>query len=148
MSNLKTRLFDAGVLDVEEMTEVIGAVLANDEATSETVYAITDLAVARFLDLDEEGSEDFRTALRDYLRLYSFLAHVVPFASVEMETLYLYGKLLATRLPRAEGDETPDLSDAAVLTHLRLEKGEVVDGSLTGQRGGLPNRGTQRGRTR
>lgn len=131
LSNLKTRLYDAGVLDTEEMTEVVDAVLANDESTSETIYAITDLGVARFLDLDEEDREHFRTALRDYLRLYSFLAHVVPFRSLDMERLYLYGKLLAVRLPRGEDDEAPDLTDAAVLTHLRMEGGTVVSASLS-----------------
>lgn len=132
LSNLKTRLLDAGIIDTDEMTEVVRALLANESTTNEILYAQTDLAVGRFLALDdEEDRDDFRSALRDYVRLYAFLAHVVPFNSTDMERLYLYGKILQTRLPRTEDDETPDLSDAAVLTHLRLEMGEVLDASLT-----------------
>lgn len=56
---------------------------------------------------------------------------IVPFKSTGMERLYLYGKILLTRLPRTESDYIPDLSDAAVLTHLRIEKGDVTSVSLT-----------------
>jgi type I restriction enzyme R subunit len=132
LSNLKTRILDAAIIDLDEMNAVVTALLANDATTNEVLYAQTDLAVGRFLALDDEGDrDDFRTALRDYVRLYAFLAHVVPFNSVDMERLYLFGKILQTRLPRTEDDETPDLSDAAVLTHLRMEQGDLVDASLT-----------------
>lgn len=133
LSNLKTRVLDAGILDTEEMDTVVAAFLADTTGTHETLYAETDLAVARFLAIDEEEDrEDFRTALRDYVRLYAFLAHVVPFNSTDMERLYLYGKILLTRLPREDGDDTPDLSDAAVLTHLRMEKGNLTSASIAG----------------
>ena len=113
------------------MDRVVTALLTNRDGDHETLYADTDLAVARFADLDDETREDFRTALRDYLRTYAFLAHVLPYTSTDMERLYLYGKILAARLPREDDDETPDLSDAAVLTHLRMEKGDLTVASLT-----------------
>lgn len=131
LSNLKTRIYDAGIIDTDEMTTVLTAFLANDDSTHETLYAETDLAVGRFTAIDdEEEREDFRTALRDFVRLYAFLAHIVPFNSVDLERLYLYGKILLPRLPRADGDDTPDLSDAAVLTHLRIEEGTTQNVSL------------------
>lgn len=123
LSNLKTRIMDAGIIDSAEMQQTVFAVLTDTTATNEALYAGTDLAVGRFLELDADEREDFRTALRDYVRLYAFLAQVVPFRSTEMEQLYLYSRILLSRLPRDEGDELPDLSHAAVLTHLRIEKG-------------------------
>lgn len=131
LSNLKTRILDASIIDPGEMEAAVTALLANTDATHTALYAETDLAVGRWLALDEEDREDFRTALRDYVRLYAFLAHVLPYSSTEMERLYLYGKILAARLPRDGDDDTPDLTDAAVLTHLRLERGDVKDASLT-----------------
>lgn len=130
LSNLKTRLYDAGVLDTDEMTTAVKALLANTAGTNEALYAHTDLAVGRWLALDDDARDEFRTALRDYTRLYAFLAHVVPVNSPDMERLYLYGKLLLTRLPRTDDDETPDLSDAAVLTHLRIEQGDLTNVSI------------------
>lgn len=129
LSNLKGRLLQAGVLDPEEMDALVAAFLANDSKTNEALYAFTNAAVDRYLALDEEDREDFRTALRDFTRLYAFLAHVVPVGSADMERLYIYGRLLLTRLP-TDPDEPVDLSGAAVLTHLRLEKGTVEDVSL------------------
>lgn len=131
LSNLKTRIFDAGVIDTEEMDAVVAAMLADNAATHETLYAETDLAVGRYLAIEEEDErEDFRTALRDFQRMYAFLAHIVPVNSVDMERLYLYSKVLLPRLPRSKGDSVPDLSYAAVLTHLRLEKGDLHNVSL------------------
>ncbi len=131
LSNLKTRLLGSGVLDDDEVGDLVAAFLASTAGTHEALYAQTDPAVGRWLALDEDEQEQFRTALRDYVRLYAFLAHVVPFKSTDMERLYLYGKILAARLPRAEGDDVPDLTDAAVLTHLRMEEGEITSASLT-----------------
>jgi type I restriction enzyme R subunit len=131
LSNLKSRIFDAGVIDTDEMDAVVNAVLADDASTHETLYAETDLAVGRYLAIEEEDErEDFRTALRDFQRMYAFLAHIVPVNSVDMERLYLYSKVLLPRLPRSKGDTVPDLSYAAVLTHLRMEKGDLHNVSL------------------
>ncbi len=131
LSNLKTRILDVGIIDSSEMQQTVRALLTDTGATNEALYAGTDLAVGRFLELDPDDREDFRTALRDYVRLYAFLAQIVPFKSIDMEQLYLYGRILLARLPRSETDELPDLSDAAVLTHLRVEKGELTAASVT-----------------
>jgi len=131
LSNLKTRILDAGIIDSTDMQQTVIALLTDTTATNEALYVGTDLAVGRFLELDTDDREDFRTALRDYVRLYAFLAQIVPFQSTDMEQVYLYGRILLTRLPRNEGDELPDLSDAAVLTHLRIERGELATASLT-----------------
>ncbi|MDG3014145.1 type I restriction endonuclease subunit R [Speluncibacter jeojiensis] len=131
LSNLKTRLWDAGVLDANEVDALVTALLSQSSATNEALYAQTDLALGRFLELSEEDREDFRTALRDFTRLYAFLAHVVPVGSPDMERIYLYGRVLLPRLPGHEDNEIVDLSGAAVLTHLRIEKGEFTNASLT-----------------
>lgn len=81
-------------------------------------------AVERYLTIPEaEDREDFRTALRDYVRLYAFLGQVLPFASADLEELVYYGKILVTRLPRTgDEDAVVDISDAAVMTHIRTQK--------------------------
>jgi type I restriction enzyme R subunit len=130
LSNLKTRIWDAGVLDLTEVDTLVEALLAQSAQTNEALYAQTDLALARYLALDEEAREDFRTAFRDFTRLYAFLAHVVPVSSPDMERVYLYGRVLLPRLPGLDDEEIVDLTGAAVLTHLRIEQGEFVDASL------------------
>ena len=53
--------------------------------------AVVDLGVGRFQELEEEEKEDFRTVLAQFLRLYSFLAHVVTFKDPELEKLMSMG---------------------------------------------------------
>ena len=130
LSNLKTRLWQAGVLDGDEVDTLVDALLAQTGETNEALYAQTDLALARYLALLEDEREEFRTALRDFTRLYAFLAHVVPVASPDMERIYLYGRVLLPRLPGEDEDGIVDLSGAAVLTHLRIEKTAFTDASL------------------
>ena len=60
-------------------------------------------AVVRWQDLEDEiTQEDYRTALRDFVCAYSFLAQIVPFQDTELETLCYYGKFLLLRLPRVD----------------------------------------------
>src|SRR5262249_16305498 len=57
-------------------------------------------AFDRFGDLDtEDEREDFRTALRNYVRAYSLIAQVVDWGDRELERLYQYGRVLLIRLP-------------------------------------------------
>ncbi|HET7327102.1 MAG TPA: hypothetical protein VFJ14_07410, partial [Nocardioidaceae bacterium] len=59
--------------------------------------------------------------MRDFVRVYSYLAQIVPFQDTELEELYYYGKFLLTRLPRAGTGGSVDVDGAVVLTHLRTE---------------------------
>lgn len=62
----------------------------------------------------------------------------MPFTSPELEELFYYGKVLLTRLPKTGDDEGEvDISDAAVLTHLRTQiigehNGYVFDEQFAG----------------
>lgn len=131
LSNLKSRLMLSGVLDPEEMDATVNAFLVDDSKTSGAINAGTALAVDRYIRLDsDDDREDFRTALRDYTRLYAFLSHIMAFNSVDHERLYIYGRLLMAYLPSSKEDPIPDLNGAADLTHLRFEKGSVESASL------------------
>ena len=131
LSNLKNRLWHAAVLDGDEVDTLAEALLAQTSQTNEALYAHTDPALGRFLALDVEHREDFRTALRDFVRLYAFLAHIVPVGSAAMERMYLYGRVLLPRLPSDDDEGIVDLSGAAVLTHLRIEQQGLQNASLT-----------------
>ncbi|MBB1158653.1 type I restriction endonuclease subunit R [Amycolatopsis dendrobii] len=95
------------------------------------LYRFTDPARDRFVQLaadDPETAEEFRSALRDYVRKYGFLSQVVPYTDAELERLYLYGRYLLSRLPRRE-DPGVDLGQVD-LTHLRITRTGEYDVSL------------------
>lgn len=96
------------------------------------LYRFIDPARDRFaelLDTDNETAEEFRAAMRDYVRKYGFIAQIAGFADPELEKLYLYGKFLLPQLARRQ-DPAADLGQVD-LTHLRLAKTGEYDVSLT-----------------
>jgi type I restriction enzyme R subunit len=92
----------------------------DDPTIHPALYKHLEPARQRFLELDDQHQDDFRAALGSFVRLYAFLAQVVPFADTDLEKLYLYGRFLALRLPHVR-EHGLDLSDEVVLTHLRTE---------------------------
>jgi len=100
--NLQQRIADHHVIDANERRSAVEAILRGGTAGGVALNRYTDTAVQRWHELDEVDREDFRTAVRDFVRAYSFLAQIVPFTDVEIEELYYYGKYLVTRLSRSE----------------------------------------------
>jgi len=138
---LKQRIMDAAVIDPVEMRDMVAALLASEKDAHAALYAKTDPALERYLAIPElDDREDFRTALRDYVRTYAFLGQVVPFTSPELEELFYYGKVLISRLPKTtDEDGDVDISDSAVLTHIRTQlSGEHDLGLSEGDGEGVP----------
>jgi type I restriction enzyme R subunit len=73
--------------------------------------------VDRFVDAEEDEREAFRGHLRDYVRLYRFLAQLIPFTDPELEELYVFAYLLLRRLPAPERHTLPH----EVLAQVELE---------------------------
>ncbi|MFP5346625.1 MAG: UvrB domain 3-containing protein, partial [Actinomycetes bacterium] len=120
--NLQRRILDAGIVDAAEMRSAVAALLKGGSTGSAKLNAAIDPARDRWLAMDDEtAQEDFRTALRDFVRAYAFLGQIVPFTDTDLEELYYYGKYLLARLPRADTGGEVDLDGAVVLTHLRTE---------------------------
>ncbi|MEU2169565.1 type I restriction endonuclease subunit R [Micromonospora chersina] len=129
------------VLVDSEMQAYAEALLAAEQkATSDTalqrahasLYRFTEPAVQRFkalADDDQEAADGFRSALRDYTRMYAFLSQIVPYQDADLERLYLYGRALLNRLPRRQ-DPSVDIGEVQ-LTHLRVAKTGEHDASLS-----------------
>ena len=96
------------------------------------LYRHTEPARDRFAQLladDPERAEEFRGVLQGYVRKYGFLSQVVSYHDRELERLYVYGRLLLTRLDRRE-DPGVDLGEVD-LTHLRITRTGEHDVSLS-----------------
>lgn len=119
--NAAGRLDEFQVVDRDEAAAFTDAFLGSSEAANASLYALLDPAIERYAGLEnDERGEAFRAALTAYVRVYAFLAQIVPFADAELEQLYTFSRFLALRLPR-EHRAALDLSDDVVLTHLRTE---------------------------
>lgn len=67
--------------------------------TQQKIRAFLDPFVEKFKVLDPEPQEEFRKAVDNYVRLYSFLCHVLRFSDVELEKTYQFMRLLRPLLP-------------------------------------------------
>jgi type I restriction enzyme R subunit len=134
--NLQRRLLDAGLIHPDEMAAGVEAVLRGGAAGAARLNAATDPAIDRYLALEDDAQEEFRSALTSYVRAYAFLGQIIPWQDTDLEALYFYGKYLATRLPAPDTGGTIDLDGSVVLTHLRTDlKAEQENLSLAGQDG-------------
>lgn len=79
-------------------------------------------AQVRFAGLGAGDQEEFRRALLQFLRIYAFLAQVLPYGDTEAEKNFTYCKLLARKLA-AEGPGSYDPADKLDLTHINITKG-------------------------
>ncbi|GGO82271.1 type I restriction endonuclease subunit R [Nonomuraea cavernae] len=87
-------------------------------------------AIDRFEAMDSDNDrEDFRAALKNYVRAYSLIAQIVDWGDRELERLYQYGRILLIRLP-GRPSTAVDIGDAD-LSHFRLEFTGRHDVSLT-----------------
>lgn len=133
--NLQHTLMAAHILDVDEMEIAVAALLSGQQSQQHVVYAQLGKTVNRFLALDEDDQEAFRGALTAYVRAYAFLAQIMTWTDRELERLYLFGKALATQLPRTPDEPMQLVSDQVQLTHLRTaltaeeENAALTDGS-------------------
>ncbi|MEU5987616.1 type I restriction endonuclease [Spirillospora sp. NPDC047418] len=130
-----------GLLVTSEMQALAEAYLAGERAAATheewvkahaALYRFTDPARQRFEELrenDSETAEEFRGALNDYVRLYGFMAQVVPYHDEDLERLYIFGRFLLNRLPKPE-DPSVDIGQID-LTHLRIDKTGDHDISLS-----------------
>ena len=99
------RLEEFPVFTVTDM-EDFAAIYFGANFTQDRLYAALAPAVERFNELHEDERHDFRGELSDYVRLYSFLAQVLPFSDVGLEKLYSFTRHLRRLLPHT-GEELP-----------------------------------------
>jgi len=131
--NASARIDGYQVIADADVTALVAAYLALDPSAKTSAHAAlyrhTEPARDRYQALEPANREEFRAALRDYVRAYAFLAQVLPFTDTQLESMYLYGRFLLPRLPR-EHDGAVDLGDDVVLAALRTETTGTFDVSL------------------
>jgi len=91
-------------------------------------------AVDRFKAIkDMESRGIFRDKMTGYVRLYSFLSQIIPYADPDLEMLYSYGRLLLPHLPLSLDNTLIKVGDEVELQYYRLER--VHSGAIQLQEG-------------
>lgn len=80
-------------------------------------------AVDRFKVIeDDEVRSTFRDKLGDYVRMYSFLSQILPYADPDLEKLYSYGRFLLPHLPLDRDNTVVKIGNEVELQYYRLER--------------------------
>jgi type I restriction enzyme R subunit len=129
------RLEDSHVIDPDDIAAFavawFTATVDDDRKAHPALYAALTPAEQRFAALDDEAKEAFRATLTQFVRMYGFLAQVLPYTDEELEAAYPYAKMLARRIGSGRG-KALDLSDELELTHLKLAERDRGDIALQG----------------
>lgn len=86
-------------------------------------------AVDRFKGIEaEKKREEFRDRLSAYVKIYSFLSQIIPYADPDLEMLYSYGRFLLPHLPIDNDLTIVDVRDDVGLNYYRMER--VFSGAI------------------
>lgn len=85
------------------------------------LYGYLAPAKDRYNELEEEQQDEFKKALTAFVRLYGFLAQIMPFQDIELEKLYAFGRYLAKYLSQHSGSGPLNLENEVSLEYYRLK---------------------------
>jgi type I restriction enzyme R subunit len=100
---IQTRLLGFPIY-TETDVDAFAKVYFDAKATQDRLYAVLAPLLERFHQLSQDERHDFRGQLTDYIRLYAFLAQVLPFADADLEKLYVFARYLRRLLPPDPGE--------------------------------------------
>ena len=132
----RTRLDEFPVYDPDDVDR-FAQVYFSAAASQDRLYAVLNPVVERFQELPEDERPEFRGRLTDYVRLYAFLAQVLPFADADLEKLYVFARHLRRLLP-ADPDELPrEVQQNIDMESYRLQETSAGRIALTRKQGVL-----------
>jgi type I restriction enzyme R subunit len=86
-------------------------------------------AVDRFKAIEDDSLRStFRDKLGGYVRMYSFLSQILPYADPDLEMLYSYGRFLLPHLPLDRDNTVIKIGNEVELQYYRLQR--VSSGSI------------------
>lgn len=117
--------------------------------TQDQLYSALSEVVGRAKLLPDDELAEFRGQLSDYVRLYAFLAQILPFADTDLEKLYVFARHLRRLLPVDVVTLPREVQDNIDMESYRLQKipGGRIPLTSTGTgippQGGKGKRGTE-----
>jgi len=104
---LQAELDETHLYTAAEIDAFITAYFRGDWATDQAkLYALFDPVIARLENISKDERRAFRGRLRDFVRLYAFLAQIVPFTETDWEKRFHFYRLLLKLIYQRFPDDT------------------------------------------
>ena len=102
--DLQNALDNFQVYTLQQVEEFSDKIVQN--VPVDQLHIILDAAAEIFrTTLNEKAKEDFRVKCKSYVRLYVFLAQIVPFTNAYLERLYIFLNYLQNKIGREGGED-------------------------------------------
>jgi type I restriction enzyme R subunit len=96
--DLAYRLRDYGVYTAEEVQAFAEVYFLGRKQDQPRLYQVLDPILRRVGERPLVEQREFRGELTDYIRLYAFLAQVLPFRDPDLEMLYMFARYLRSKI--------------------------------------------------
>ncbi len=133
--DIRTDLDEAGIYTAQHVTDFCR--IAFSKQTNEKkigqLHGLTNPIVAHYQAQEEEDRRDFKSKLRDFVKLYSFLSQIITFHDPRLEQFFAFGDFLVKKLPPEPGEMPYDVLSKVDLDLFKPEK--VASAPIGLQRG-------------
>jgi type I restriction enzyme R subunit len=125
LHDLKNALDAHAVYSEREVDEIVRLYLAGAERDS--LDPVLDVCAAIYIkNLDEDQQVDFKGKSKAFIRIYEFLASILPYTNASWEKLSIFLNLLVSKLPPPkEEDLSRGILEAIDMDSYRVEKQSV-----------------------
>ncbi|MDD2919325.1 type I restriction endonuclease [Rhodoferax sp.] len=98
-----------------------------DKPKIDKLHAAVDLVAAKWKKEAEEEQVDYKSKARDFVKLYSFISHLVPLRDVGLEKLYVFLRFLLPKLPAKKGELPLEVLGMVDMEKLAVRKNDKKD---------------------
>lgn len=139
--DLERRLEDYFIFERQDV-EDFAMVYFKPGTSQEMLHAILDPVVKVYKEEVYKKQERFRKDLTSYVRLYSFLSHIITFTDADLEKLYQFSRFLLKKLPTPRNRLPVEIEEKIDMNLYRIQEtssGEIklldTDGYLQSIKG-------------
>ncbi len=125
--DLKFDLEQFEIYTTDEIVEFC-KIYFNPKIKNDKYMFIIDNIVPRAIQRVEQEQEHFKSLIQLFIRLYGFVSQIISFVDIELEQLYVFLKVLNTKLPKKKTELPYEVQDAVDLDSLRIQK--IYEGSI------------------
>ncbi len=125
--DIKANIESFNIIDLRDVEDFCGIFFKSEKLRDNIEHgqlnSIIDKAVDKFNRLEKmEDKESFKKICGVFIRLYSFIAQIMPFSDTDLEKFYAYVRFLLRKLPKRTNGEVFRIGDEVALEYYRLQK--------------------------
>lgn len=99
--DLQHKIMDFYLFSNEDI-QTFAKLFFDSKVNQDKLHPILNECATKYNDLSQDKKIEFRKVLKSYLMLYAFLSQIIPFKDMELEKLYVFGRMLIRKLPSLE----------------------------------------------